>query len=81
MRTLLAAVALALLLAASADARLRPVAKLKAKADAAGVHLSWRDRSRGETRYEVRRTGRKAKLKRNRRRFTDRRTKPARRYR
>jgi hypothetical protein len=45
MRSLLAAVALALLFAAPADARLRPVAKLKAKADAAGVHLSWRDHS------------------------------------
>ena len=82
MRTVLAALALALLLAAApAQARLRPVAKLKAKVDAAGVHLSWKDRSRGETRYEVRRSGRKARLKRNRRRFTDRRTAPATRYR
>jgi hypothetical protein len=81
MRTLIAAVALVLLLATPAQAGLRPVARLKAKADAAGVHLSWRDRSRGETRYEVRRTGRRARLKRNRRRFTDRRTAPATRYR
>src|SRR4051794_22749196 len=81
MRTLLAAVVLALLLATPADARLRPVSRLKAKADAAGVHLSWRDRSRGETRYEVRRTGRKVKLKRNRKRFTDRRAAPGKRYR
>ena len=82
MRTVLAALALALLLVATpAQARLRPVAKLKAKVDAAGVHLSWKDRSRGETRYEVRRSGRRARLKRNRRRFTDRRTAPATRYR
>src|SRR5215212_8525238 len=81
MRALLAAPALALLCAMPADARLRPVSRLKAKADAAGVHLSWRDRSRGETRYEVRRTGRKVRLKRNRRRFTDHRTAPGKRYR
>jgi hypothetical protein len=81
MRTLLAAVVLALLFVTPADARLRPVSRLKAKADAAGVHLSWRDRSRGETRYEVRRTGRKVRLKRNRRRFTDHRTAAGKRYR
>jgi hypothetical protein len=57
------------------------VAGLKAKAGAAGVHLSWRDRSRGETRYELRRAGRRVRLQRNRRRFTDRRTAPATRYR
>jgi hypothetical protein len=81
MRTLFAVLALALLLAVPADGRLRPVSRLKAKADAAGVHLSWRDRSRGETRYEVRRSGRKVRLKRNRRRFTDRRAAAGRRYR
>ena len=37
MRTLLAAVVLALLIATPAQARLRPVAGLKAKANAAGV--------------------------------------------
>ncbi len=78
---LLALTAACLLVATPAQARLRPVAKLKAKVDAAGVHLSWKDRSRGETRYEVRRTGRRVRLKRNRRRFTDRRTAPATRYR
>ena len=45
------------------------------------MRFTWRDRSRGETRYEVRRTGRRARLKANRRRFTDRRVKPATRYR
>ena len=81
MRAVVAALALALLLAAPADARLRPAAKLKAKADASGVRLTWKDRSRGETRYEVRRTGRRVRLKANRRRFVDRRVKPATRYR
>ena len=81
MRAVLAALALALLLAAPADARLRPVGKLKAKATATTVKLTWRDRSRGETRYVVRRTGRTAKLKRNRHRFTDRRVKPGHKYR
>ena len=81
MRAVLAAIALALLLAAPADARLRPVAKLQAKAGAGGVRLTWRDRSRGETRYEVRRTGRRVRLGANRRRFTDHRVAPARRYR
>ncbi|HYI17583.1 MAG TPA: hypothetical protein VD836_02685, partial [Solirubrobacteraceae bacterium] len=81
MRALLAAVVLALLITTPAQARLRPVAGLKAKASTAGVKLTWRDRSRGETRYEVRRTGRRVRLKANRRRFTDRRIKPAKRYR
>jgi hypothetical protein len=73
--------ALALLAAAPAQARVRPVAHLKAKALASGVRLTWRDRSHGETRYEVRRRGRHVRLKANRRRFTDRRVKPATRYR
>jgi hypothetical protein len=81
MRAVVAALALALLLAAPADARLRPAAKLKAKADASSVRLTWKDRSRGETRYVVRRTGRRVRLKANRRRFVDRRVKPATRYR
>src|SRR4029450_13747101 len=71
----------ALLIAVPADAKLRPVGKLKAKATATTVKLTWRDRSRGETRYVVKRTGRKAKRKCNRRRFTDRRVKPGRKYR
>ena len=81
MRAVFAAVALVLLMSAPADAKLRPVGKLKAKATTSGVRLTWKDRSRGETRYVVRRTGRKVKLKRNRRRFTDRRVKPSTRYR
>ena len=81
MRTVLAAVVVAVLIAAPAQARLRPVAGLKAKASTAGVKLTWRDRSRGETRYEVRRKGRRVRLKASRRRFTDRRTRPATRYR
>jgi hypothetical protein len=81
MRAVVAVLALLLLSAAPADAKLRPVGKLKARATTAGVKLTWKDRSRGETRYVVRRRGRHAKLKRNRRRFTDRRAQPATRYR
>jgi hypothetical protein len=81
MRALVAVLASTLLIAVPADARLRPVGKLRAKATATTVKLTWRDRSRGETRYVVKRSGRKAKLKRNRRRFTDRRVKPGRKYR
>jgi len=81
MRAVVAALALALLIAVPADARLRPVGKLRARATTTGVKLTWRDRSRGETRYVVRRKGRKAKLERNRRRFVDRRVKPGRKYR
>ena len=81
MRLLVAALALVMLLAAPADARLRPVSKLKAKAGTSSVRLTWRDRSRGETRYVVRRHGRRVRLKANRRRFTDRKVAPATRYR
>src|SRR5829696_4678384 len=80
MRAVLTVLAM-LLLAAPADAKLRPVGKLKAKAAASTVTLSWRDRSRGETRYVVRRKGRTVKVKRNRHRFVDRRVKPSTRYR
>src|ERR1700742_2463533 len=81
MRAVLAALALALLVAAPADAKLRPVSKLHAKPTATTVKLTWKDRSRGETRYVVRRKGRTVKLKRNRHRFTDRRVKPGHKYR
>ena len=81
MRAVVAVLVLVLLGASSADAKLRPVGKLRARAGAASVTLKWRDRSRGETRYVVRRKGRTVRLKRNRRRFTDRRVKPATRYR
>ena len=77
MRTLLAALALALLLAAPADARrLKPAGKLRATAVPGAVKLTWKDRARGETRWVVARTGRKARLKRNRRAWTDRRISP-----
>ena len=81
MRVVFAALALALLLTPRADAKLRPVGTLEARAEASGVRLTWKDRSRGETRYVVRRAERKVRLKRNRRTFTDRRVKPATRYR
>ena len=81
MRAVIAALALAVLIATPAEARLRPVGKLKATAGSSSVRLTWKDRSRGETRYVVRRAGRKVRLKRNRRGFTDRRVKPSTRYR
>jgi hypothetical protein len=82
MRAVLATFALVLIASASpADAKLRPVGKLKANPGATTVKLTWRDRSRGETRYVVKRKGRTVRLKRNRKRFTDRKVKPATRYR
>jgi hypothetical protein len=81
MRAVVAALALALLMAVPADAKLRPVGKLRARATATTAKLTWRDRSRGETRYVVKRTGRTVKLKRNRHHFVDRRVKPGRKYR
>ena len=81
MRAVVAALLLVLAVAVPADAKLRPVGKLKAKPGASTVRLTWKDRSRGETRYVVRRAGRKVRLKKNRRRFVDRRVKPATRYR
>jgi hypothetical protein len=81
MRAVLVALALVLAVGSPAEAKLRPVGKLKAKATAASVKLTWKDRSRGETRYVVKRRGRTVKLKRNRKRFTDRRVKAATRYR
>jgi hypothetical protein len=81
MRAVVAALVLTLALASCAQARLRAPAKLHAKAGVTTVKLTWRDRSKGETRYEIRRKGRKVRLKRNRHRFVDRRVKPATRYR
>jgi hypothetical protein len=78
---LAAGCALAELFAATAEARLRPVASLSARADTEGVWLRWRDRSRGEPRYVVRRAGRRVRLKPNRRRFLDASVAPATRYR
>jgi hypothetical protein len=81
MRLIVATGALALLLAAPAQARLAPVSRLAAKASPAGVTLTWRDRSRGETRYEVRRSGRRVVLASNARRWTDRAVEAGKRYR
>ena len=79
---LTAAVAGTFLLAvAPAEGRLRPAAHLKAKAKASGVRLTWKDRARGETRYEIRRKGRKVRLRAGRTAWTDRMVKPATRYR
>ena len=81
MKAVVALVGLSLLLVAPAEARLRPAAKLTAKAGASAVRLTWKDRARGETRYEVRRRGRKVRLRANRKTWTDRRVAPATRYR
>jgi hypothetical protein len=81
MRILVATAGLLLLLAAPADARLRSVAKLTATAKGGTVRLAWKDRSRGETRYEIRRTGLSVKLKRNRTSWTDRKVKAGKTYR
>jgi hypothetical protein len=81
MRILVATAGLLLLLAAPADARLRSVAKLTATAKGGAVRLAWKDRSRGETRYEIRRTGLSVKLKRNRTSWTDRKVKAGKTYR
>jgi hypothetical protein len=66
---------------AGASAHLRRVGRLEATATATAVRLSWRDRSRGETRYEVRRGSRRVRLKAGRRRFTDKRITTGVRYR
>jgi hypothetical protein len=81
MRILIAVAGLTLALAAPAEARLRSVTKLTATAKGGSVRLAWKDRSTGETRYEVRRTGLRAKLKRNRASYTDRKVARGRTYR
>ena len=81
MKTVLAAVALAVVMVAPAQARLRPAVRLTAMADTSGVRLTWKDRARGETRYEVRRAGRKVRLKPNREAWRDRKARPATSYR
>jgi hypothetical protein len=75
MRSLVTALAAVLLLAAPADARLRSVGQLKAGAKGDAVRLTWKDRARGETRYEVRRPGLAARVARNRTTYTDRKAK------
>jgi hypothetical protein len=77
-RALAAALALVLLFAAPAEARLKPVSRLEATPGASSVRLGWRDRSRGETRYEVikrragRHAGHKLRLRAGRRAWRDR---------
>jgi hypothetical protein len=70
-----------LLVAPPAGARLRPANHLKAAAKATSVRLTWKDRARGETRYEVRRKGRKVRLRAGRTSWTDRKVAPATTYR
>jgi hypothetical protein len=73
---------LGLLLAASpAQARLRAVGHLTATLTRPAVRLHWKDRATGETRYEVRRAGLRARLRRNRTAYTDRRVRPGATYR
>jgi hypothetical protein len=81
MRILVATAGLLLLLAAPADARLRSVAKLKATVRGETVRVSWKDRAHGETRYEIRRTGLRVKLRRNRTSWTDRKVRAGKTYR
>jgi hypothetical protein len=81
MRTLATTVGLFLLLASPSQAKLRVVTHLKATPATSGVRLTWRDRSTGETRYEVRRAGLHVKLGRNRASYTDRKVKPGAKYR
>src|SRR2546423_6660054 len=81
MNAVVLALALALLIAAPAPAALRPVRRLSAVARPSAVRLSWRDRSRGETRYEVRRRGRRVRLPAGRTVWRDRKVTPGTRYR
>jgi hypothetical protein len=78
----LAAVAgLVLLLAPPAEARLHSVGGLTATARGETVRLAWKDRSTGESRYEVRRNGLLVRLGRNRTSYTDRGVRAGYRYR
>jgi hypothetical protein len=72
---------ISLLTAPPAGARLRPANHLKAVASSTSVRLTWKDRARGETRYEVRRRGRRVRLRAGRKSWTDRRVAPATTYR
>jgi hypothetical protein len=81
MRTVLALGLILLLAAAPAQAQLRTVSKLTATPKGSTVRLHWKDRSKGETRYEVRRKGLRARIRRNRTSYTDRKVKPGTLYR
>jgi hypothetical protein len=81
MRLALALVVILLLSSAPAEARLRTVSKLTATPEGSTVRLHWKDRSKGETRYEVRRTGLRARIRRNRTSYTDRKVRPGTLYR
>jgi hypothetical protein len=81
MKVVVTALGVALLLAPPAEARLKPAGRLTAAAKPTGVRLTWKDRASGETRYEVRRKGRKARLRAGRTSWTDRRVAPATTYR
>ncbi len=81
MRLLVIALGVALLAAAPAEGRLKAAGHLKAAAKAGSVRLTWKDRAHGETRYEVRRRGRKVRLRRSRTAWTDRKVAPATTYR
>jgi hypothetical protein len=72
MRLALALGLVLLLAAAPAEARLRTVSKLTATPKGNTVRLHWKDRSTGETRYEIRRQGLRARIRRNRTSYTDR---------
>jgi hypothetical protein len=74
MKIVAAALGIALLatVAAPADARLRRAGDLKATAKPTSVRLTWKDRAQGETRYEVRRKGRRVRLRANRKSWADR---------
>ena len=81
MRLLVIAVGVAVMAAAPAEARLRTPNHLKAAAKPDSVRLTWKDRAHGETRYEVLRRGRKVRLRRGRKSWTDRKVAPATAYR
>jgi hypothetical protein len=81
MRLLAIALGIAVLAATPAEGRLKPAGQLKAAAKQGSVRITWKDRARGETRYEVRRRGRKVRLRRGRRSWTDRKVAPATTYR
>jgi hypothetical protein len=81
MRLALALVLILLMSSAPAEARLRTVSKLTATPKGSTVRLHWKDRSKGETRYEVRRKGLRARIRRNRTSYTDRKVRPGTLYR